>query len=488
MNKELLIDKLFVGVGATIRDAMQVISLGEIGICFVVSGRDLLGVVTDGDIRRALLDGKILDNAITLVMRRDFFSLPTNTPVNFIQKNLSTYKYIPIINQSGELVDLASAARYHQIPLAQPELDGNELEYLTDCIQSGWISSQGKYVERFEKNFGDYVGCNHSLAVANGTAALHLALVTLGIGPGDEVIVPDLTFAAPVNAILYVGATPVLVDVDSKTMVIDLARVEAAISERTRAIIPVHLYGYPVDMVKLAALANKHNLMVIEDCAEAIGSRLEGAHVGTFGDAAIFSFFGNKTITTGEGGMVLFRDPSMRIRAKMLRDHGMSPDRRYWHDEIGFNYRLTNVQAAIGVAQLERVSFFVDRKRLIAKHYKNHLSGLEQLVLPGEPENAKSQNSYWLYTIVLKPAYASMRDELIGLLGNSGIDARRVFYPMHQMPPYKRYASSGEVYENANCLSDGGISLPSSVSVSESEIQRVCSVIRSLFLEGKTLG
>jgi perosamine synthetase len=480
MNKELSIDKLTLQSGATIRNAMEVIDRSGLGVCFILRERCLAGVLTDGDVRRALLNGAVLEDAIESVMRHDYFSLPVNAPLDLVQQNLAVYKYIPIVNDHGEMVDLASPQRYHQIPLVQPELAGNELEYVTDCIQSGWISSQGKYVRQFEENFGEYVGCRHTLAVSNGTVALHLSLVALGVGPGDEVIVPDLTFAASVNAVLYTGATPVLVDVEPKTMAIDPNLVAAAITGRTRAIIPVHLYGYPADMGRLMALGNQHNLLVIEDCAEALGSRYQGAHVGTFGDAAIFSFYGNKTITTGEGGMLLFRSPTIRARAKMLRDHGMSSERRYWHEEVGFNYRLTNIQAAIGVAQLEKIDVFVSRKRWIAAQYNKNLADIVQLQLPMEPDGYQDQNSYWLYTIVLVPEYVRRRDEILDLLKSHGIEARPVFFPMHRMPPYVKYGQAGECYSGANHLSDGGISLPSSVSVTENEIKRVCAVLRSV--------
>jgi perosamine synthetase len=478
MPKELVLSKLVVQAGASVRDAMRVIDIGELGICFVLQGTCLVGVLTDGDVRRALLSGVSLEDLVDSVMRRDFASLPINAPLGLIQKKLATYKYIPVINGLGEIVDVASALRYHQIPLVQPKLDGNELEYVTDCIQSGWISSQGKYVRQFEEQFGEYVGCRHTLAVSNGTVALHLALVALGIGPGDEVIVPDLTFAASVNAILYTGAIPVLVDVDPKTMVMTPDRAAIAVTSRTRAILPVHLYGYPVEMDRMMRLANTHDLLVIEDCAEAIGSRYKGSHVGTFGDAAMFSFFGNKTITTGEGGMVLFRDVAAYRRANMLRDHGMSPERRYWHEEVGFNYRLTNIQAAVGVAQLEKIDVLVSRKLWIAEEYRKRLGDITELRLPNEPDSDMSINSYWLYTIVLQPESSHWRDEILDALKFHGIEARPVFFPMHRMPPYKNFTSANDRYDCANRLADGGISLPSSVSVTEDEIDRVCIVLR----------
>ncbi|CAN1534526.1 WecE Predicted pyridoxal phosphate-dependent enzyme apparently involved in regulation of cell wall biogenesis [Methylophilaceae bacterium] len=473
----MLIEKLTIKRGSTIGEAMLCINNNEQGICFILEHRLLVGIVTDGDVRRSLLEGANLSDSVDLFMKRKFFSLPVDCTFEVIQKNLEKYKHIPIINNSGEFVDLATVRQYHQIPLVKPVFDGNELEYVTDCILSGWISSQGKYVSQFEEKFGGYVGCQNTLAVSNGTVALHLALVTLGVGPGDEVIVPNLTFAAPINAVLYVGATPVLVDVDPVTFALDPILATAVISNRTRAIIPVHLYGQPADMTSIMAIAKKHNLLVIEDCAEALGSQYHGKHVGTFGDAATFSFFGNKTITTGEGGMLVLREKLMRDRAKMLRDHGMSPERRYWHNEVGYNYRLTNIQSAIGLAQMEKIDFFVGRKRWIAEQYNKRLKNIAHLQLPVEEDN--TLNSYWMYTVVLLQPLTQKRDELIELFKQAGIESRPVFYPMHLMPPYVGFSVAGESYSISTGLSEGGINLPSSVYVEEMEIQRVCNVINS---------
>lgn len=475
-----IINALSIPPGASIRQALELMDREGSGICYVVSERRLIGLLTDGDIRRALLYGAVIDDPVEAALKTNFFSLPVNTTLEEIQKHLPNYKYIPIISESGEFIDIATASRYHQIPLVQPVFDGNELEYVTDCITTGWISSQGKYVRQFESDFADYVGCEHALAVSNGTVALHLALVTLGIGPGDEVLVPDLTFAAAVNAVLYVGATPVLVDVEPLTMAIDPVAARAAVTAKTRAIVPVHLYGHPADMGKLMALAEEYQLIVVEDCAEALGSLYQGRHVGGFGHAATFSFYGNKTITTGEGGMVLFQDHAMHARAKVLRDHGMSPKKRYWHDEVGFNYRLTNIQAAIGVAQLSRIEHFVERKRWIASEYKQHLANVAQMQLPDD--FGEVRNSFWLYTVVLKPACLGRRDEVLDGLKRQGIEARPVFFPLHRMPPYRSYAAESR-YSVANQLADGGISLPSSITVTRAEIEQVSSKIKKLIQE-----
>jgi perosamine synthetase len=476
------LEQMTVSADSTLRDAMVVIESNAQGLCFVVEGRAVVGVLSDGDIRRALMDGVQIERSVAEVAQRNFVSLSVNTPLEKIQARLNEdIRFIPIIDDMGELVDYACAYRYHQVPLTQPVLDGNELEYVTDCINTGWISSQGKYVRQFEELFRQYVGSSHALAVSNGTVALHLALVTLGIGPGDEVIVPDLTFAAPVNAVLYVGATPVLVDIDQHTMTMNMDAAERAVTSRTRAIIPVHLYGHPADMGRVMRLSQQHDLVVIEDCAEALGSLYQGVHVGNLGHVAIFSFFGNKTITTGEGGMLLFNDTAMFERAHILRDHGMSKERRYWHDQVGYNYRMTNIQAAIGVAQMERIGEFIERKRWNAEQYRLRLSGEVGLQLIGEVGDVV--NSYWFYTIILPLGLAAKRDEIIGMMIKNGVEVRPIFYPMHRMPPYAPFVASGQTYPVSDALADAGISLPSGVDMSESDIEKVCLVLTHILAQ-----
>jgi perosamine synthetase len=270
------------------------------------------------------------------------------------------------------------------IPVAEPLLDGNELAYVSDCITSGWVSSIGDYIPRLERDFACFCGVKHAIAASNGTTALHLALAVLGIGPGMEVIVPTLTFIATANVVHYTGATPIFADSDPRTGNLDPADVARKITPATRAIIPVHLYGHPADMDAISALARAHNLAVIEDAAEAHGAEYKGRRVGALGQLAAFSFYGNKIITTGEGGMITTDDDALAAQARSLRDHGMSPTRRYWHPVIGYNYRLTNLQAALGVAQMERIVEFIARKRAIAALYQQYLADLPGLALPVE--------------------------------------------------------------------------------------------------------
>jgi perosamine synthetase len=280
------------------------------------------------------------------------------------------------------------------IPIMEPDLSGNEKEYLIDAVDSGWVSSKGKYVDQFENDLAIFHNVDFALAVSNGTVALHLALVSLGIGSGDEVIVPNLTFASSVNSIIHAGASPVLADVNAETYNIDCENLEKYITPKTKAIMPVHLYGNPCDMDEIHQIAKKHHLLVIEDNAEGLGSKYRGKLTGTFGDAGTFSFFGNKTITTGEGGAIIFQDKKAYEHAKVLRDHGMSPAKRYWHEYIGFNYRLTNIQAAIGCAQLERISDFLENKKAIVERYMIGLSSIKSIQFQKSDEHTQFQKTF----------------------------------------------------------------------------------------------
>ena len=467
------IEQFIIPVSGVLRDALQVIDANAHGICFV-TGEDgrLTGVLTDGDIRRALLKDKSLASPVSEVMQKKYTSFRVDTPGETVQAALSDrVRVIPLVDDAGKPVDFASFSKLHRTPIMQPLLDGNELAYVSDCIRTGWISSQGSYVRRFEKEFADYCGAEYAVAVSNGTVALHLALVALGIGEGDEVIVPDLTFAASVNAIIYTGATPVIVDVDRTTWTISLEETEKNITPRTRAIMPVHLYGHPCHMDELHALAEKHNLLLVEDAAEAIGTKYKGRHVGTFGDAATFSFFGNKTITTGEGGMIFFKKQEDYEKAVVLRDHGMSKAKKYWHEFVGFNYRMTNLQAALGCAQLERIGRFVGAKRELAAGYNAMLAKAGCFELP--PEESWAECGFWLYTAVLKPGSPVTRDEFIAKMLKNGVETRPVFYPLHEMPPYRRFAARGSAFSNSREVSENGVSFPSSVNITGEEISNI---------------
>jgi perosamine synthetase len=360
------------------------------------------------------------------------------------------------------------------IPVCEPVFDANERKYVTDCIETNWVSSLGKYIPRFEKEFSHYCGARYGIACSNGTAALHLGLVALGIGQGDEVIVPDFTLIVSANVVILAGARPVLVDVDPETWCIDASKIEERITPRTKAIMAVHMYGHPCDMTAIMQVARRHSLFVIEDCAQAHGAEVNGKKVGTFGDVGCFSFYGNKILTTGEGGMVLCNDDKLAERLRLLRDQGFE-EPRFVHRVMGFNYRLTNLQAAIGVAQVERVEEKVARKREIAEMYKKLLENEAEITLPVEASWAK--NVYWMYGILIGDRFSLSRDELMPKLREKGVDTRAFFYPMHRQPVYQgadsRFPDTSGSYPVSDDLGRRGLYLPSGLGLSEKEILEV---------------
>jgi len=362
-----------------------------------------------------------------------------------------------------------------KIPITEPEIGETELKNVIEAVKSGWVSSKGPFIEKFEENFSKYVGLKHGVATSNGTTALHLALAALEIKQGDEVIVPTFTFASVANVVIYTGAKPVFADSHPKYWCIDPTKLKEKITKKTRAIILVHLYGHPCDIDPIMKITKDHNLHVIEDCAEAHGAEYKGRKVGTFGDIACFSFYGNKVITTGEGGMCLTGNEELAEKIRVFRDHGMDTKKKYWHQVIGFNYRMTNLQAALGVAQLEKIDNFIERKRENAKTYNSFLKNVQGVTLP--PEMPWAKNVYWLYSILIEAKkYGMNRDELIKKLAEKGIETRQFFYPMHIMPPYKKYATSNH-FPIAEKLAKNGINLPSSVKLNEEEIEEIAQLI-----------
>jgi len=359
------------------------------------------------------------------------------------------------------------------IPIASPDLSGRESRYVNECLESTWISSVGHFITDFEVAFAKVAGSRHVVATNNGTTALHLALVAIGIGPGDEVIVPALTYIASANAVVYCGATPVFADVEADTLNLDPADIEHRITERTKAIIPVHLYGHPADMTAIMAIAERHGLTVIEDAAEAHGARVNGRPVGSLAHMGTFSFFGNKIVTTGEGGAVTTDDDELNARLRLLRGQGMDSNKRYWFSEIGFNYRMTNVAAAIGVAQLERIEQMLGRRREIAARYTELLAPVAGITLPVERPDAR--RVAWLYTVMIDGFSTEQRNELIDLLKADGIETRPVFYPLHLMPPYITEPVAS--FPIAERLGAEGISLPTHMLLSDEDVSTVCAAL-----------
>ncbi|PKP49124.1 MAG: perosamine synthetase [Bacteroidetes bacterium HGW-Bacteroidetes-11] len=361
----------------------------------------------------------------------------------------------------------------YKYPVYQPSLKGNERKYVNDCIDTNWLTWQGKYVKEFETEFASYIGIGYASATCNATVALHLAMVALGIGPDDEVIVPTLTYVASVNSIVYCGAKPVFVDSLPDTWQMDTKDVERKITPKTKAIMAVHVYGHPCEMDELQSIAKKHNLFLIEDAAEAFGSKYKGKFTGTFGDISIFSFFGNKTITTGEGGMIVTDNTTIMDRVKLYKGQGLAQYREYWHEVVGYNYRMTNVAAAIGLAQLERADELIEKKILLAKWYDELL---EDLPVTSHNPVGDVVHTYWMYSILAQNA--DQRVLLRAKLKENGIETRPIFHPVHTMP---MYTGNYHPFKVAEDLGWRGINLPSYPDLSRENVEEICSVIRSFY-------
>ncbi len=443
------------------------------GTVFIIDNNKLCGVLTDGDIRRLLLSGYKLQEKIANVIGGEFvYAYNTETYEQVLSKLKNSIKIIPLVNKDFEVVDYVYYDKDVHVPVADLDLRGNEFKYLIDAFLTTWISSQGPYVEMFEKNFAKFCGCEHAVTTSSGTVALHLALLALGIGKGDEVIVPDLTFVATINAVLYTGATPVIVDVEEESWCIDPKEIEKAITGKTKAVIPVHLYGQPCDMSAIMAIAKKHKIFVVEDCAEAHGATFDGKYVGSFGQIGCFSFYGNKVITTGEGGMCVTDDPVLHKKMVLLKNHGMSQERKYWHDVVGYNYRMTNLQAAIGVAQLEKISEFLRNRAEVEEKYKKLLLDIPFVEFQRD-DLPKRKKITWLVSILVNE---NRRDSIISKLKDKGMDTRPFFYPLSVMDIYKQYAA--RPCQKSKDIAARGMNLP---TVYNKKFEETVNMIRESF-------
>jgi len=383
-------------------------------------------------------------------------------------------RVIPLLDDAGKVADLALFDKRVRLPVAEPSLGEKELSYVTECVLTGWVSSAGKFVTRFEEMFAEFCNTKYAIATSNGTTALHLAVLALDIGVGDEVIVPTLSFIATANAVTYTGAKPVFVDSEWETWNIDPNLIEQAITPKTKAIIPVHLYGHPANMDLILDIAKRHNLAVIEDAAEAHGAKYKGHPVGGIGEIGVFSFYGNKIITTGEGGMVVTNDSEIAKKIRILRGHGMSSERRYWHPVLGYNYRMTNLQAALGVGQMERIDEILAAKKRIAQSYNKALADIDWIELP--PQSFWSENVFWLYSIILQENSQFTRDELSEYLSEQGIETRPLFPCIHNQPIY----NSNQFLPVAELLSQQGLSLPSYITITDKHLSFVISTIKKM--------
>lgn len=361
----------------------------------------------------------------------------------------------------------------NMIPVTQYTEAGNEVKYLEQVIKSKWLGG-GPWVEKFEKTFSEYCTMKQGCATSNGTTALFLVYKALGIGPGDEVIFPDQTFITPASMALAAGAKPVAVDVQKDTFNIDPSLVEKAITKKTKAIVGVDMLGHPAEWDELNEIANKHGITLIEDAAEAHGALYKKRKAGSLAPISMFSFYGNKTITTGEGGMILSNDNEFMEKCFLTRGHGMRPEKRYWHEILGYNYRLTDLQAAVGMAQFEKIDTFLKAKRNVAKHYREELKNVPGITPPVEREHVS--HSYWMYQITVDKTFPLSRDQVAEQMKKANIDTRRAFFPAHVQPPYKQ---AGTFTQSDRC-SETGLMIPMGANLDQASVQHVCDTIKKL--------
>ena len=370
-----------------------------------------------------------------------------------------------------------------QILVSGPSITQKEIDYVRDAITNAWYANANIYRERFEKAFTKYLGVKFAIPLSSCTSAIHLSLLSLGIGRGDEVIVPDITWIGSSAPISYVEATPVFADVDEATWCLSAESFEQLINPKTKAVIPVELYGNMPDMDSICEVARRHRIAVIEDAAEAIGSEYKGYKAGSFGDTGVFSFHGSKTLTTGEGGMLVTNHEEIYRRCLFLRDHGRNPDeyKKFWNTEVAYKYKMSDIQAALGLAQLERIDELVKYKRQIFIWYQSELSNIQGITLNYEASNTK--NTYWLVTVVLDEKFGFKKEEIIGLMSKKGIDCRPFFYPLSSMPAYQNLEQAKQARQrnkNAYKISPYGINLPSGMNMTEEKVKYVCSVLKSI--------
>lgn len=476
MRQEL--QALILSEDATIQNALQCFERTGLQSALLCDrGNHLLGLITEGDVRRALLAGHGLLSPLKPHVNNEPVVGRTSMSREELAGLLSErVSFLPVVDQNGVVQDMLLAHQRSLIPVATPSIGERELRYVTDAVLSGWVSSQGKYIGQFEQEFAAFCGTKHAVAVSNGTVALHLALTVLGIGPGDEVIVPALTFVATASAVKHCGGRPVFVDIEPVSWNMDPGLVEKVITPRTRAIIPVHLYGQPCRIDRIIEIAERHGLWVVEDAAEAHGAEFKGRRVGSFGHLGAFSFYGNKIITTGEGGALVTDDPDLDRKIRVLRDHGMCPERRYWHEVVGYNYRMTNLQAAIGVAQLERWDEIHQAKMRIKSFYNSHIDTSALICAEGWEDAA---SVCWLYTLMMNGPNPLTRGELLDRLREKQVDSRPVFHPIPSMPPYYE-PDWRQCYPVAYQVSSRGFSLPSSIELQEKDIKRIARILLSV--------
>lgn len=461
----------------TLLDAYRKMNTSQKEIVFVLDEEErLVGVLTDGDIRRLIAEGRDFSTSLSslsypscklLMEGEDMAKALEPLAKDGFKVGTGVVRILPVVNHESRVVDAVDLRETAFLPVASPDIGTKEFNYLVDAYLSGWISSSGQYIGQFEDTFSEYVGVEHGVACSNGTSALHLALLALGVGPGDEVIVPDLTFAATINAVFHAQATPIIVDVEPEGWTIDCDEIRRHASAKTKAVIAVHVYGQPCDMTALRGVCDDLGLALIEDCAEAHGAKFDGKMVGSFGDISCFSFFANKILTTGEGGMCLTASSELADTMRKLRDHGMSREKKYFHDTVGFNYRMTNLQAAIGCAQVSRIDEISDQRLALERAYREALEPLD--LFEFQPDLERRTRTVWLVVALVK-GDSPTRDAIISALRRSGIDCRNFFYPLSDMPVYAPYKTKSEVTQS---LSERGLCFPTTTTLKPDYVERL---------------
>ncbi len=472
------IENFVVKIDTKIDYALKKINKNLFGIIFVVSQKNiLLGSISDGDIRRYIIKHKNISNKITIKSKlinkrvKTINSQDTDKKLfNLLEKG---FRVVPKVNKKNQLIDICTYKNIISFPIASPQISKLEVSLVNNCLQSGWISSRGSYIDKFEKNFSKFLNFGYSLAVSSGTTALELAIKSLKLPKKSEIILPNFTFAATINSIINSGMTPVLCDVRRDTWTIDYDKIKKLINNKTKAVIPVQIYGQAYHVDKIHKIAKDNNLYIIEDCAEGLGGKYKNKIVNKKADVICYSFFANKVITTGEGGMAVFKDIKTYNTAKMIRSHGMDPKKKYYHNIEGSNYRMTNIQAAIGTAQLKKINYFIKKRKLIFNIYDNYLSKIKFISLL--PKNTWSQNSYWLYTILINDFGSRKRDILLEKLTKNGIEARNGFISLNKMKPFKKYSLNN--LPISNYLSENTISLPTSINLTKNQIKYIVDLL-----------
>jgi perosamine synthetase len=484
MNKNEKLKIVTLSEEATIKEAMEKISEAGLRMVFVIDEeKKLLGVATDGDIRRAILSGKDLSSGIKEIMIKNPINFKEGTPATDLLKKMleKDIQEIPLVDENGVLKDVALLSEIKSIPLSSPDITNKEIEIIKQVLSTPFLSI-GPKVKEFEKKIADFVGAKYAVAVNSGTSGLHLVVRSLGIKEGDEVITSPFSFIASANCMLFERAKPVFVDIDEKTLCIDPAKIEEKITKKTKAILPVHVFGHPCDMDEIMRIAKKHNLAIIEDACEAIGAEYKGKMAGSFGDCGVFAFYPNKQITTAEGGMIVTSDEKIAKLCQSMRNQGRDEgDEWLCHSRLGYNYRMSELSAALGVTQMERIGEMLEKRQKIADMYNQKLSEIEELKIPYVSPNA--QISWFVYVIRLDDNKFSREDRniIIQKLKSRGIDSREYFPPIHLEPLYvNMFGFKPGDFEITERVSGSTIALPFYNNLPEEEIDYICRSLREI--------